>query len=413
MFDKLKYLFSFNWFYIVLFLILALFTFGDEFIVGGETLKLIIKNNYGNENNGYSEMNSSNYKLDFMDSISTENDITVCTYDIEYIFFHPLILNSEKFFDVEKFVDSNYNFKKVFNLFITVDEFKKCLQKLYDNDYILVDIFDVYKQVYREGNFKVQRQDFKIPRNKKPIILFVDDLDYNSYMLNCTSSKLWLDETENKIKSVVIENGKEVLKDDCELISVLNNFIEKNPDFSFNNAKGIISLTGAEGVFGYNTGKDSKRNLNNDEMLRRLSKDILDARKIADKLKKDGWRFACHTYEHINFKNVTVDYIRNDIENWFKYVSNIVGNTNIFVYPYGNSIDPDDERFKYLNSVGFNVFCSSRDNLNKDSFTLNNYINIYRNLVSYEMVNFSKKDFYKIFEDVFAYRIDLIKSKKG
>lgn len=43
MFDKLKCLFSFNWFYIVLFLVLSIFSFGDEITVGRETIKMIIK----------------------------------------------------------------------------------------------------------------------------------------------------------------------------------------------------------------------------------------------------------------------------------------------------------------------------------------------------------------------------------
>jgi len=285
------------------------------------------------------------------------------------------------------------------------------LEKLYENDYMLVDIFDVYKEVYKEGKFKIQRQDLKIPKGKKPFILFVDDLSYNGYMLNSTSSKLVLDESDFKIKSLNVEDGKEVLSDDKEIIPILNKFIEEHEDFSLNNAKGVISLTGSEGVFGYNTGKYARRNEKNVETLRRLSKDIFDAKKVADKLKEDGWKFACHTYDHINFKNVTMDYIKNDIENWFKYVSNIVGTTNIFVYPYDNSINEGDERFKYLNSNGFNIFCSSDKGINRDSFTLKDHVNIHRDLICYETIKSNKKNFYKIFEDVINKDTRKIKKK--
>lgn len=407
MFDKLKCLFSFNWFYIVLFLVLSIFSFGDEITVGRETIKMIIKDKQDfSQKSQY--VNSKNNKFNFIDidKISSNDDMVIYTGEIEYIFFHPLILDSQNGFDIRK-----NNNRKLYNLFITTDEFKKCLEKLYENDYMLVDIFDVYKEVYKEGKFKIQRQDLKIPKGKKPFILFVDDLSYNRYMLNSTSSKLVLDESDFKIKSLNVEDGKEVLSDDKEIIPILNKFIEEHEDFSLNNAKGVISLTGSEGVFGYNTGKYARRNEKNVETLRRLSKDIFDAKKVADKLKEDGWKFACHTYDHINFKNVTTDYIKNDIENWFKYVSNIVGTTNIFVYPYDNSINEGDERFKYLNSNGFNIFCSSDKGINRDSFTLKDHVNIHRDLICYETIKSNKKNFYKIFEDVINKDTRKIKKK--
>ncbi|OAT87970.1 polysaccharide deacetylase family protein [Candidatus Arthromitus sp. SFB-turkey] len=407
MFDKLKCLFSFNWFYIVLFLVLSIFSFGDEITVGRETIKMIIKDKQDfSQKSQY--VNSKNNKFNFIDidKISSNDDMVIYTGEIEYIFFHPLILDSQNGFDIRK-----NNNRKLYNLFITTDEFKKCLEKLYENDYMLVDIFDVYKEVYKEGKFKIQRQDLKIPKGKKPFILFVDDLSYNRYMLNSTSSKLVLDESDFKIKSLNVEDGKEVLSDDKEIIPILNKFIEEHEDFSLNNAKGVISLTGSEGVFGYNTGKYARRNEKNVETLRRLSKDIFDAKKVADKLKEDGWKFACHTYDHINFKNVTMDYIKNDIENWFKYVSNIVGTTNIFVYPYDNSINEGDERFKYLNSNGFNIFCSSDKGINRDSFTLKDHVNIHRDLICYETIKSNKKNFYKIFEDVINKDTRKIKKK--
>lgn len=407
MFDKLKCLFSFNWFYIVLFLLLSIFSFGDEITVGRETIKMIIKDKQDfSQKSQY--VNSKNNKFNFIDidKISSNDDMVIYTGEIEYIFFHPLILDSQNGFDIRK-----NNNRKLYNLFITTDEFKKCLEKLYENDYMLVDIFDVYKEVYKEGKFKIQRQDLKIPKGKKPFILFVDDLSYNGYMLNSTSSKLVLDESDFKIKSLNVEDGKEVLSDDKEIIPILNKFIEEHEDFSLNNAKGVISLTGSEGVFGYNTGKYARRNEKNVETLRRLSKDIFDAKKVADKLKEDGWKFACHTYDHINFKNVTMYYIKNDIENWFKYVSNIVGTTNIFVYPYDNSINEGDERFKYLNSNGFNIFCSSDKGINRDSFTLKDHVNIHRDLICYETIKSNKKNFYKIFEDVINKDTRKIKKK--
>lgn len=398
MFNKLKYLLSFNWFYISLFFVLSVFTFWDELTVGKETLKIIIehKRDFNHESK---EIDLKDNKIGFIDidKISSNDDTLLYTGEIEYIFFNPLI--SDNYRNVNLKIRDK---KLLNNLFLTSSEFKKCLDMLYENNYIIVDIFDVYTQVYKDGKFKIQRSDLKIPKGKKPIIIFVDDLSYNSYMMGFTSTKLVVDEEDFKIKTLTNFNGKSVLSEDNEVIPIINKFIEENPDFSFNNAKGIISLTGSEGVFGYNTGKRARRNDKNVETLRRISKDIFDAKMVADKLKEDGWRFSCHTYDHINFKNITLECIKDDMENWFKYVSNIIGTTNIFVYPYDNFIDENDDRFKYLNLNGFNIFCSSGKGkgVNKDLFMIKDYVFIYRNLISYDTIKNSKKEFYNLFRGV-------------
>ena len=391
MFDKLKYLFSFKWFYIALFLFLSIFNFWEEILVGRETIKFVFQNQEQIKNVDYTKN-----KINFIDEyeIPLENDLVIYDKEIQYIFLHPLIS------DIGLQKEIRTNKKNIFNLFITVDEFKKCLDILYEQNYILVDIYDIYKQTYKEERFKIERQDLKIPKGKKPLVLFIDDLSYNRHMSEYTSSKLVIDELDNKIKSVVNYDGHEVISDDMEIIPIINNFIELHPDFSFNNARGVISLTGYEGVFGYNTGKNVRRDSKNLEVIRRLSKDIFDAQKVANKLKEEGWIFACHTYGHINLKNFTLDYIKNDMENWFKYVANIVGDTNIFVYPYDYLLDKDDERFKYLNNNGFNIFCFSNKGLNKDIFTVKDYVYIHRDLISFQTIKSNKKDFYKNFQGV-------------
>ena len=395
MFDKLKYLFGFKWFYIALFLFLSLWNFWDEILVGRETIKFIFKNQQE-----VKYVDSTKGKINFIDQykIESKDDVVIYDKEIEYIFVHPLISNLQGYKEIRG------NKKNIFNLFVTADEFKEFLNILYDENYILVDLNDIYKQIYKEDRFKIERQDLKLPIGKKPLVLFVDDLSYNSYMLEYTSKKLVIDEFDNKIKSVINYNGKEILTEEEEVIPIINRFVEKNPDFSYNNAKGIISLTGYEGVFGYGTEKSIKLDEENIDTIKMLSQDIFNAQKIADKLKEQGWKFACHTYGHINIKHYKLEFIKEDIENWFRYVANIVGPTNIFVYPYDELLDKSDERFKYLNSNGFNVFCFSNKSSNKDIFTMKDYVNINRDLISYESIKLNKKDFYKNFQNIIDFK---------
>ncbi len=395
MFSKLKCLFSFNWFYIALFLVLLVFNFKDEILIGKETLRLIITKDYDmdDELKRMSQVNYKDFNFIDLDEIS-KDEFVIYTGKIDYIFFHPLVLNSRRILNAK-----NINKRVLYNFFVTVDEFKKFLDKLYENNYIIVDIFDVYEEVYRDGKFKIKYKDLKIPKGKRPFVLFIDDLDYSENEIN-SLHKLVIDERDLKIKSFGVDMGKEILRDDVEIIPILNKFIESHPDFSLNGARAVISLTGSNGVFGYNTGRNINKHRLNIEVLRKLSDDIFDAKRVADRLKEEGWRFACRTYDHMNFKNVTLDYIKRDVENWFKYVSNIVGNTNIFVYPYDNSISENDERFRYLNANGFNIFCSSNKETTKYSFVIRDYVDIRRNLICYETSKYSKEGLHKMFEEI-------------
>lgn len=385
MFNKLKYIFSFRWFYIILFLFLSISNFWDEIIVGKETIKFVFQNSDHTE----SEVNSKN-KINFIEDydIPLEDDLVIYNGQIEYIFLHPLI--SEENLSLS----SKYNRKSIYNLFLTANEFEKFLNALYEKNYILIDIYDVYKHTYKDEKFKIKRQALKIPKGKKPIVLFIDNINFKKYLGESINDKLVLDE-DNKVKSIIKLNGEEILSENYDIIPILNLFIEKHPEFSFNNARGIISLTGVGGIFGYDVCHDLNSEIKSIEFLKDLSKNIYDAQKVANKLKEDGWKFACNTYEYINLKNVTLSYIKQDIDNWFKYIANIVGSTDIFVYPYSGIVDNNDERFKYLNNMGFNVFCFSNKGTNKDTFTMKDYVNVYRDLISFETIKSGKKDFYK------------------
>ena len=89
------------------------------------------------------------------------------------------------------------------------------------------------------------------------------------------------------------------------------------------------------------------------------------------------------------------------MDNWYRYVSNIIGYTNLFVYPSGNVIDKNDERFKYLNDSGFNIFCSSMKKMNnKDCFKIQPYVNISRDLICYDITSLHHNEYYDILKDI-------------
>jgi len=92
------------------------------------------------------------------------------------------------------------------------------------------------------------------PPGKKPIIISIDDLNYYDYMIeNGNVFRLILDENGDIATYSVSPKGEAVISYDNEIIPILDNFIKEHEDFSLQGAKGIIGLTGYQGILGYRT----------------------------------------------------------------------------------------------------------------------------------------------------------------
>ena len=63
---------------------------------------------------------------------------------VEHIFFHPLIAYPELAFDGD-YMEQGYN-----DYFTTIPEFKRIIEQLYERNFILVHLSDVYEEVNGE-----------------------------------------------------------------------------------------------------------------------------------------------------------------------------------------------------------------------------------------------------------------------
>ena len=265
------------------------------------------------------------------------------TKDIEHLFTHCLLAYPDIAFSKNNEMREHYN-----QDCITHNEFKLILEELYKNNYVLVDINDCYKV---ENNI-AKICEIKVPKNKKPLIFSFDDVNYDHKKLHLGMiDKLIL--KDNKIMESTIIDGKEVLTDNREFICILENFIKKNPDFSYNGAKGTINLTGYDGILGCRTQKSNV--INRDE-------EIQKAKEIVAYLKNNGWTFASHSYGHYHMKKISVTQFQEELESWKNEVESLVGHTNIYVYPYGEWEITDNygnisQKHKLLKEYGFKLFC--------------------------------------------------------
>lgn len=263
---------------------------------------------------------------------------------IQHIFFHPLIAYPELAFDQDA-MSKGFN-----DWFVTIREFNLIIESLYKNNYILVNINDILEKRTVNGATVLALRELRLPPGKKPLILSIDDLNYYPYMIqNGTVFKLVLDKQGNIATYSVNPAQKEIIAYDNEIIPILDEFVRKHPDFSYKGAKGIIALTGYQGVLGYRT---------NDSNSPAYADEEKQARAVIQRLKATGWSFASHGYGHLDTPKISLERLAVDTLKWKAEVEPLVGPSEVYIYPFGSRVSPEDARFRYLQQAGFKVFCA-------------------------------------------------------
>ncbi|WP_051571620.1 hypothetical protein [Ruminiclostridium cellobioparum] len=261
---------------------------------------------------------------------------------VYHVFFHSLIVYPELCFTGDS-MEQGYNYWMT-----TVKEFKMMIQEMYDRGYTLVDLRDMFKM---DSSGKMQKQDIFLPEGQKPLIISVDDMSYYKYMENDGFAKKLVIDQEGKLASLVkTPQGNEIVSPDGDVVPILNNFVDQNPDFSFKGAKGTLALTGYEGILGYRTNHDNSSWQTEKES-------VLP---VIEKLKETGWAFASHSYTHrrtFSEGTITLDFLKYDTKRWRDEVGSIVGETNLYISPFGATFKQNDARMRYIVSQSFNVYC--------------------------------------------------------
>ena len=299
--------------------------------------------------------------------------VAVDVTTVPHIFYHSLINDTDRAFNVEVLGQGAVDGMNAW--MTTVEEFDKITQTMYDNGYVFVRLRDlVVQSTDANGNVTfTPNTNLLLPPDKKPVVLSVDDLSYyHSYEAAGYPDKLILDENGDVKCHYVTSDGAEHVGD-YDVVPRLNSFLDEHPDGAYKGARGLIALTGYNGVFGYRTDADYelRENLMSDqsEWLSRHPEfnrqtEIAEATKIAEALKQDGWEFASHTWGHLSVTNKTVDELRVDNEKWVNNVQNIVGPVDTIIFAHGNDIgdwqdySSDNEKYQYFKSAGYNFFCN-------------------------------------------------------
>ena len=312
--------------------------------------------------------------MNMISDIQAEKDacVPVKLEEVTHIFYHSLVVDEERAFGDESDPQTAGNNQWM----TTVDEFNAITQEMYDRGYVMVSIHDLYEVTTDEdGNEVWKEAEILLPKDKKAFVLSLDDLSYyHSYEGYGYASKLIIGK-DGKVTNEYIDADGDTKIGAYDCVPLMDAFVEEHPDASYRGAKGIIALTGYNGVLGYRT--DVTYDLDHPNCDRHQKKWIeehpdfnlenerKEAKKVADAMKANGWEFASHTWGHMRVGDRSLESIKTDSKKWIENVEPIVGKTDTIIFAHGQDLysrigayPESNEKYQYLRSIGFRIFCN-------------------------------------------------------
>lgn len=261
------------------------------------------------------------------------------TGDIGHLCFTNLVVDTERAFDGDEY-SSIYQ-----QNMITLTEFTNILNTLYESGYVLIDIHSLADESEdSRGDVTLTAHNPVLPNGKKPLILSVENLSYSSVRNgDGVATRLALDD-QGEVQAAYVDAEGHDLLGAYDVVPVLNAFIEEHPDFSYQGARGIIGLSGVNGIFGYQI---------EEGMTADYEENIQTVKQIAGKLQEDGWTFASEGYSNQYMGDMSYDTLREDVMKWQDVVGSVIGGSDTLLYPYGSEVDYSTEKAAFLINQGF------------------------------------------------------------
>ena len=289
--------------------------------------------------------------------------------EITHIFYHTLIVDTSLAFDGDNRQDG-YN-----EVMTTIDEFNKITLEMYNRGYVLVSIHDIaHIEVDENGVEHMVPGEIWLPEGKKPYVLSQDDVSYYHYMeYDGFATKLVISDDYKPINEYVQPDGT-VVYGSFDMVPLIDDFVEEHPDAAYRGARGIIALTGYNGILGYRT--DSCYETGEDldayqrDWLSRhpdfdLQKEREEAAAVAQCMMDNGWEFASHSWGHRQYGQIGQNDFNWDSQRWEDEVEPLLGgDVDIIIFAFGDDIGDwrpyaaDNWRFQRLKSLGFDYFCN-------------------------------------------------------
>ncbi len=274
-----------------------------------------------------------------------------------------LIADPERAYNDDRF---SYSFTRNF---LTVDEFSRILEQLYESNYVLVSLEDIYAtETAMDGTQVFVANEIYLPAGKQPFVLTQTNVNYHTYLTDGDGDKLPDGGGRGFASKLVFDSNGQLVNEYIDaqgnlhtgaydMIPILNSFIEAHPDFSYRGARAVIAVTGYDGLFGYRTNSEAERTFGTAV----YEQEIESAKAVAQKLVSDGYELGCYTYENVGYGNMSVTQIEADMSGWTTEVISILPEVTIFAFAQNSDVGPEDayyndQRYSLLNDAGFNIF---------------------------------------------------------
>lgn len=246
---------------------------------------------------------------------------------VEHLSFPPLVAEPQQAFTGRGGDRRNEDL-------LTVGEFRRILDRLYADDFVLVDIAAL---VENPGSGLAEAR-LMLPPGKKPLVLSVTDPGAAAAF--GMRRRLVLD----RDKHVAVEldapdgaaagGGGQIVSDQMETIPILDRFVAEHPDFSLDGAKGVIALTGAAGVLGYFTSREPVTGPGAREAVIVSAGEAAEQRKavapVIERLAATGWTFASAGYAPAPDPTaLRPGAVAADARLWRREVGSLVGETPV------------------------------------------------------------------------------------
>ena len=230
---------------------------------------------------------------------------------------------------------------------VTPTEYWRSLEELYKNNFV---IYDLNEYIVRNADGTVSNKPIMVPEGKKPLIISFDDMSYyRSNHGKGIADKVIIDENGNyAMYTMPVGATEPLITYDNGTIPLLEKFVAEHPDFSPFGAKGLLAMTGFDGILGYRINRESPNQ----------QSEIEAVKPLVEKLKADGWYFGSHSYGHIRMGSISLDKMKTDTQHWIDEIMSVVGKTDIYVFAFGDyPKSHDDPRFQYMLESGFKIIC--------------------------------------------------------
>lgn len=266
---------------------------------------------------------------------------------ISHLFFHSLIVDPKRAFDPGPSAQGYADYM------VTVKEFKAILASVYKKGYVLVNPHDIAR---KNAQGDMEYRPIKLPKGKKPLVLSEDDVSYYEYMKgDGFAANLTVDGAGKVTNTYKDPHGKTV-RGAYDMPTIVDDFVEEHPGFSYRGSKGIIALTGYNGVLGYRT---SDIEYGDDKHID-LPAQKQQAKKVAAALKDEGWVFASHTWGHANMTSSSLDRIKRDTRKWDDEVRPLIGDTDLLIFPFGADLAGIERysgsKYRLMKKDGFDFY---------------------------------------------------------